>query len=115
MKTNRAVLLPSFFVLILLLSAPLRAVDIDNPIAFQARTKLEQVWNPDQPLSNAAKTKLLQQALDLLHKSPRATHGDRRRAMEAIKSALYELERGDPDHKADDYIHTAVDQVRDMT
>jgi hypothetical protein len=115
MKTTRFL---TFFWLALLgvtliLSSPAMA---DAPKADDVREILEKAWNPsgDAP-SNADRTDMLKQAMKLLKSMTVGYHGHRMKAMKFIDSALYELDKGDPDHKVTDLIHSAVSEVRDMT
>ena len=98
------------------LSSPAHAVDGD-PMLNDAREQLEKAWNPGgNAPSNADRIDLLNSALDLLKKAQSGRYSRHRiDCMGFIKSALYELDKGDPDHKAGDYIHSAVGQIRDMT
>jgi len=97
------------------LSSPAHASD--NPMLDDARADLEKAWNPggDAP-SDADRITLLKSALQLLKDAPLGHyHRHRIDAIGFIKSALYELDKGDPDHKAADFIHSAVTEIRDIT
>ena len=80
----------------------------------QARDLVHQALSPggDQP-SDAQRTDLLTQAKTLAQKSPDTrTRGHRVRAIHDIVAALFELQRGDPDNKAKDYIRDADSELR---
>jgi hypothetical protein len=115
MKTTR--LLALFWIALigaaLNLTSPVFA---DAPKADDVREILEKAWNPsgDAP-SNADRTDMLKQAMKLLKSMTVGYHGHRIKAMKFIDSALYELDKGDPDHKVTDLIHSAMNEVRDMT
>jgi hypothetical protein len=96
---------------------------VGDPMVNEARTDLEKAWNPagNQP-SNADRATLLKAAMNLIKRAPRALGtGARtynrhlRQAVSFIESALSELDKGDPDQKAGDFIHSAVSEVRDIT
>ena len=104
----------AIFGAILSLSSPAYAEG--DPLINQARDQLHEALNPGgDPPSDADRTALLQSALTELQKSPAIYHGQRAKAIEDIKSALFEIGRGDPDHKVTDYIRDALDMVRDIT
>jgi len=88
----------------------------DDPMVNEAQSDLEKAWNPaGDPPSNDDRTALLKSALGLLQKVPAIYHGHRVKAMGFIQDALLELQKGDSDQKATDLIHSAVDEVRDMS
>lgn len=97
------------------LSSPAQAEG--DPLLNKARDLLHKAWNPDGDAPNDAdRTAMLKSALTLLKKAPPgAYHGHKLKAIEFINSALFELQKGDPDHKVTDYIRNALDQVRDIT
>ncbi len=116
MKTHHVLNLVWFAILgaILIFSSPAYAAG--DPLIDKARDQLHEILNPSgDPLSDADKTALLKSALSLLQKSAPVYHGQRARAIEAIKLALEELSKGDPDHKAQRLIRQALDYVRDIT
>jgi hypothetical protein len=96
---------------------------VGDPMVNEARTDLEKAWNPgDNPPGNADRATLLKAAMNLIKNAPRALGtGARtynrhlRQAVSFIESALSELDKGDPDQKAADLIHSAVNEVRDIT
>jgi hypothetical protein len=104
---------------VLSLASLARASSDVPPELADARTDLEKAWNPaGDPPSPADRTKLLNAALDLLKKAPSGSGTYWRHIQAArkfINSALYELQKGDPDQKATDLIHSAVSEVRDIT
>jgi hypothetical protein len=100
-----------------LLSLPSLARASDLPMLDDARDLLEKAWNPggDTP-SDADRIQLLNAALADLQKTPRGHyHHHLEDALAFVKSALYQLQKGDPDHKAGDIIRSALDEVRDLT
>lgn len=74
---------------------------------------VHQAWNPaGDPPSNADRTDLLDQALKLAQDAPdHHLKGHRVQAILDIKAALDELAKGDPDHKAVEYIHDADSEL----
>jgi hypothetical protein len=117
MKTHRVLRLVWFAVLGVIFSFSSLAYAAGDPLVNEARDQLHAALNPgdDGPPSNADKTKLLKSAQDLLKKAPGVFHGQRQKALQYIKSALFELGRGDPDQKADDYIQQALNEVISIT
>jgi hypothetical protein len=116
MKTHSVLNLVWFAILgaILGFSSPAHAAG--DPLINQARDQLHQALNPGgNAPSDADKTALLKSALTFLQKSPAIYRGQRKRAIEDVTAALFELGRGDPDHKTNDYIRKALDEVRDIT
>jgi hypothetical protein len=97
---------------LLTLSAPVYGEGAD--MLNQARDLVHQAWNPggDAP-SDAQRTDLLTQALELAKDSPQR-HVARHRltAILDIKAALLEIKRGDPDHKVTDYLRDADLELR---
>ena len=75
---------------------------------------VHKAWNPEgTPPPDPQKVKLLKQASELLSNAPPATYdGHKKKAMRYINSALFEIKRGDPDHKVIDYIQDAEQQLR---
>ncbi len=75
---------------------------------------VHKAWNPEgTPPPDPQKVKLLKQAAELLSNAPPATYdGHKKKAMRYINSALFEIKRGDPDHKVIDYIQDAEQQLR---
>jgi len=95
----------------------LALADVDDPLLNDARANLEKAWNPGgDPPSDDDRVALLKSALaDLKKVPPGGYHGHRMKAIDFIQSALFELDKGDPDHKAGDYIHSAVEEIRNIT
>jgi hypothetical protein len=94
--------------------APLFGAEQDLNQAFDL---VHQAWNPSGEaldMSNDKRTDLLTQAMKILQASPNH-HLKKHRvnAIAAIKSALEELKKGDPDNKAAEFIHTADSELRD--
>jgi hypothetical protein len=120
MKFPRIFGLLWILVLVLLLGFSSAVLADDSaPMLNDARADLEKAWNPGgDPPSVADRTKLLKDALALLKQAPRGP-GLYSRHLQAAKrfinSALYELDKGDVDKKATDLIHSAVEEVRDIT
>ena len=104
------------------LSLPAYAM-VGDPGVNKARADLEKAWNPaGVPPGTADRAALLTEAMNLIQQAPRALGtGARtynrhlRQAVSFIKSALSDLDQGDPDQKAAELIHSAVDEVRDVT
>jgi hypothetical protein len=70
---------------------------------------------PDSVPSIAERIDLVKQAQAVLKNAPPAHYGHHRKsALGFIKSALFELGKGDPDNRATDYIRSADSEVRDV-
>ena len=94
-------------------SLPLSADDKTDMLE-KAFDLVHQAWNPaGDPPSNEQRTDLLNQALKLMQDAP--DHHLRNHRVQAIldvKAALAEIQKGDPDQKAKNYIHDANDELR---
>lgn len=80
----------------------------------QAYDLVHKAWNPGgDPPSAAEQTDLLTKALKLTQDAPdHHLRGTRVQAVLDLKAALAMLKNGDPDHKLNDLIHTAADDLR---
>ena len=116
MKTHTILTLAWFTVLGAILSLSSPAFAEPDPLIVQARDQLHQALDASgPPQSNDDKTAHLKSALELLKQSPAVYRGQRMRAIQFVKSALFEVGRGDPDNKANDYIYKALDELRLIT
>jgi hypothetical protein len=92
----------------------------DDPVLAtmnQAHDLLHKAWGAgaDTPRSTQDRIDLLKQAKDILkHAPPTPYYRHRKEAIRFINAALFELDKGDPDKKATDYIRSADSQVRDI-
>jgi hypothetical protein len=69
----------------------------------------------DAAPSNAERIDLLNQAEKILKNAPPGNYGHHRKdAIQFIRSSKLELQNGDPDKKAMDYIRSADSEVRDI-
>jgi len=93
-------------------SAPLFGEDTD--MLNKAFNLVHAAWNPaGETPSNADRTDLLTKALKLAQDAPQHNvRGHRVKAVLDIKAALSELQKGDPDNKAKEYIHDADSELR---
>ena len=88
--------------------------DDNTDMLNQAEDLVHKAWNPggDAP-SNDQRTDLLNQAMKLAQDAPdHHLKGHRVQAILDIKAALSELQKGDPDNKAKEYIHDADTELR---
>jgi hypothetical protein len=108
------VLCLSLFGLLLYVASPARADD-DTAMIRDVHNQLKQA---SAATTDADREGFLKSALDTLHNLPapdsKKENQARKHAASYIKSALFELGKGDPDHKVDDYIRDADEQVRDL-
>ncbi len=87
-----------------------------DPLIAQAGDLLHEALNPGgDPPSIQDKTKMVQQALELLRQSAAVYRGQRAKAIQYAREALEELKNGDPDNKADEAIRQAYSFTRDIT
>jgi hypothetical protein len=111
----RSVLLVTAMSAVLGLSAPLfgEAGDALN----QALDLVHKAWNPaGDPPPNDQRTDLLNKAYKLCANYPdHRLKGHRVAAMRDIKAALDEIQKGDPDKKATEFIHNADSELRTAT
>jgi hypothetical protein len=86
----------------------------DGDMLSKAEDLVHQAWNPGgDPPSNAQRTDLLNQALQLTQAEPdHHLKKHRAQAMMDIKSALDELKNGDPNNKAVEFIRDADSELR---
>lgn len=81
---------------------------------------IHQAWNPGgDPLPDAQRTDLLNKAIALLHeppdkhaKIPKDLVKLHKKIIGEINDALDALQKGDPDHKVDGYLHDADEDIR---
>jgi len=93
--------------LLLSFATPLQADDGGSMI-WEAHDQLQQA----SETTDTARVDHLQQALTLLKNLPPVRYGRHRKAaIHYIHTALFEINRGDPDHKADFLIQDAETQV----
>jgi hypothetical protein len=80
----------------------------------KAEDLVHQAWNPaGDPPSIEDRTKMLTDAMKLAQEAPdHHLKGHRVQAVLDIKAALAELQKGDPDHKATEFIHDADSELR---
>jgi hypothetical protein len=116
MKTHAILSLTRFTVLGAILSLSSPAVAAPDPLILQAQDALRQAINAGGvPPSNDDKMADLKSARDLLLQSPAVYHGQRARAIQYVKSAIFELGNGDPDNKVNNYIYEALDELRSIS
>ena len=93
--------------------SPIRADD-NTDMLNKALDLVHQAWNPaGDPPSDAQRTDLLNQALKLAQAAP--DHHLKKHRVQAIldiKAALTEIQGGDADHKAADYMQDADSELR---
>jgi hypothetical protein len=102
----------AFLGTVLFSSTPLLADESD--MLNKAFDLVHQALNPGgDPPSDAERTDLLKQAVDLAENSPdHQLAGHRVKAIRDIKAALFLLKDGDADHHADAYIRDASVELR---
>ncbi len=93
--------------------SPLVADD-NTDMLNKALDLVHQAWNPaGDPPSDAQRTDLLNQALKLAKAAPdHHLRNHRVQAILDIKAALTEIQAGDADHKAADYMQDADSELR---
>jgi len=119
MKTNpmKPLAIRSTFLAAIMIAAfgiSMPAFGNDTDMLNKALDLVHQAWNPsgDTP-SDDQRTDLLKQALQLAKDAPdHHLRNHRVKAILDIKAALSEIGRGDPDHKAVEYIHDADSELR---
>jgi hypothetical protein len=81
----------------------------------QALDLVHKAWNPaGDPPSDKDRIDLLTKAMSLAQNAPQhRTRGHRVQAINDIKAALSEIQRGDPDNKVTGYLHDADSELRD--
>jgi hypothetical protein len=98
-------------------ASPVFGDDSSFTMFTQAHDLLHQALGDtaDTPPSTTERIDLLNQAEKILKNAPPGNYGHHRKnAIQFIRSSKLELQKGDPDNKALDYIRSADSEVRDI-